>query len=455
MNEDPQPELKSRRIDPYEDEIELMDYLLVIWKWKYIIIAGTLAFGLLAAIISFIIWKQQPKMYRTNILLKPGILKIDETGKEVFIDTPENIKALIKSDLKYKVLGDIKSSNTKNTSTALDFQVDIPQGSNIINVSLVSSLADEDTIKLNYLIKALMAEFANIIKFKQEGYEKEIDSKKEEIVDFQAEIEKIKKCFLDQIEQKKTLLAELKEKESIAKINFEKIIQVQKNIIADMLFEENKLKNEIDNYEQKLLDIESNLKILKGRIGLSSNKKDILDNLAIQNAYNNASKSYYVENENAKYNLFKLKRKILEVSKHIEDLEKANDSVHADPILQPEMYKIQKDIINVSKEIKQFEKGQNSSQKFINSPQRLLEIQINIATISKEIEKLEKEKLNIQNIQIIQPPITTEISKNNKIKRNVILSSVLGLFLMLFMSFFLEYLSNYKKRGAINNCVDG
>ncbi len=87
-----------------EDEIELMDYLLVIWKWKYIILAGTLAFGLLAAIISFIIWKQQPKMYRTNILLKPGILKIDETGKEVFIDTPENIKALIKSDLKYKVL---------------------------------------------------------------------------------------------------------------------------------------------------------------------------------------------------------------------------------------------------------------------------------------------------------------------------------------------------------------
>jgi hypothetical protein len=28
-----------------EDEIELMDYLLVIWKWKYLIIAGTLAIG--------------------------------------------------------------------------------------------------------------------------------------------------------------------------------------------------------------------------------------------------------------------------------------------------------------------------------------------------------------------------------------------------------------------------
>jgi len=33
-----------------EDEIELMDYLLVIWKWKYLILAGTLVFGLVAAI---------------------------------------------------------------------------------------------------------------------------------------------------------------------------------------------------------------------------------------------------------------------------------------------------------------------------------------------------------------------------------------------------------------------
>ncbi len=78
-----------------EDEIELMDYLLVIWKWKYIIIAGTLAFAFAAAIISFMTWKQQPQMYRTNIAFKPGILKLDGTGNKVFIDTPENIKTLI------------------------------------------------------------------------------------------------------------------------------------------------------------------------------------------------------------------------------------------------------------------------------------------------------------------------------------------------------------------------
>ena len=76
----------------------------------------------------------------------------------------------------------------------------------------------------------------------------------------------------------------------------------------------------------------------------------------------------------------------------------------------------------------------------------LFELQRNTSKLSKEIEELEKEKQNIQTIQIIQPPVTTELPKSNKIRRNLILSSVLGFFLMLFISFFLEYLNNYKKR---------
>jgi len=76
----------------------------------------------------------------------------------------------------------------------------------------------------------------------------------------------------------------------------------------------------------------------------------------------------------------------------------------------------------------------------------LFELQNKTNKLSKEIEKLEKEKQNIQIIQIVQPPISTELPKSNKIRRNLILSSVAGIFSMLFLSFFMEYLSNYKKR---------
>ena len=53
MNNGHLTQKESNKIEHYEDEIELIDYLLVIWKWKYLIIIGTLVFGFSAAIISF------------------------------------------------------------------------------------------------------------------------------------------------------------------------------------------------------------------------------------------------------------------------------------------------------------------------------------------------------------------------------------------------------------------
>ena len=52
MNKD-QLDLQPQQYDPYEDEIELMDYLKVLWKWKYLILLGTLACAVIAAIVSF------------------------------------------------------------------------------------------------------------------------------------------------------------------------------------------------------------------------------------------------------------------------------------------------------------------------------------------------------------------------------------------------------------------
>ena len=429
-----------------EDEIELMDYLLVIWKWKYLIIAGTLAFALTAAIISFITWKQQPTMYRTSIVLKPGILKIDETGNKVFIDTPENIKALIENDLKYKVLDNIKTSNNTNLSNSVDFQVDIPKSSNTINVSSVSAFANEGTTKLNYLIKALSTEFANKIKFKQEGYEKEIDSKKVKIAVFQTETENFKKSYLNQIELKKTSLANLKKKEVMVRKEIDNTIQLIKYELDELSFKEKMMKAKIEKYQQELSDIEVNKKLLQESKDNSQSKEYFLKKLSMENDYRNTFHKYFELNEIAKYNLFELQKIISTVSKEIKDLEKTKSNIKADPYLQPNLYKIQKDIINVSKELEKLEKEKNNIQNDSNYGKRLSDTQKNIAKISKEIEELEKEKQNIQNIQIIQPPVTTEIPKNIKIKRNVSISSIMGFFLMLFISYFGEYLSKHKKR---------
>ncbi len=59
-----------------EDEIELIDLLRVIWKWKYLIIGGTFAFALVAVIISL----NMTKIYSVDTILEPGILNIINDG---------------------------------------------------------------------------------------------------------------------------------------------------------------------------------------------------------------------------------------------------------------------------------------------------------------------------------------------------------------------------------------
>ncbi len=429
-----------------DDEIELMDYLLVIWKWKYIILAGTFGFALVAALISFM----QPTMYRSNIVLKPETFKIDsgryDNGKKVFISSVEIIKILIENDLKYKLLDDIKSSNRTNSPTTLEFLVDIHKDSNNINVSLESASVEDGTDKLNYLIKTLPTVFANKTKLVRERYEEKIELKKNKIAAFHAEIENIKRNYLDQIEQKKTLLAELKEKEVIARKEIDNTILLKKYELDELSFKEKMINTKIKKYQQELSDIDAKIKLLQDSKDISQNNEYMLTKLSIENDYRNTFQKYFELNENAKYSLFGIQKKITELSKEITNLKKTKDNIKADPFLQPNLYKIQKDIINVSKELEKLEKGKNNIPNDNNYGKRISDTQKNIAKLSKEIEQLEKKKLNIQAIQILQPPITTEISKTNKTKRNVILSSITGLFLMLFLSFFVEYISKHKRR---------
>ena len=75
----------------------------------------------------------------------------------------------------------------------------------------------------------------------------------------------------------------------------------------------------------------------------------------------------------------------------------------------------------------------------------LYDIKSQIENGELEIEEIKKEKKNIQPIKIIQKPTITQKNKI-KIKRPLILAAVVGTFVMFFFSFFLEYISNYKRR---------
>jgi len=73
-------------------------------------------------------------------------------------------------------------------------------------------------------------------------------------------------------------------------------------------------------------------------------------------------------------------------------------------------------------------------------------IKTNIDILSEKIDELKQERDKINNIQVVQPPTGSPYPINPEVKRNVMLAGAVGIFVMLFLAFFLEYLSRYKNR---------
>ncbi len=71
-----------------EEEVELIDYLRVIWKRRWLIVGGTLACMVVALVVSLM----QPKMYQTTLDLKIGQVWQNP------IDDPNQVAAVINNE---------------------------------------------------------------------------------------------------------------------------------------------------------------------------------------------------------------------------------------------------------------------------------------------------------------------------------------------------------------------
>ena len=79
----------------------------------------------------------------------------------------------------------------------------------------------------------------------------------------------------------------------------------------------------------------------------------------------------------------------------------------------------------------------------------LRELENEIQRLATEIENLKFKMDNIQNIQTLQRPLSSAYPIKPNKKLNVMLASVIGFFILIFLSFFLEYI--VKNRSRINS----
>ena len=170
MDETQQREPTRYREEQFEDEIELMDYLRVIWKWKYLIAAGTLICAVAAGVISF----SMPKVYSIDMVVRPGMLTMDEEGKEVYADSPQNIKAMIEAGtFDREILSNIGESNNDGLPKSLKFKTNIPRNSDALKVSYETSNVDRGLHVLERLGQLLLENSERVEYFRNE-YETQI-----------------------------------------------------------------------------------------------------------------------------------------------------------------------------------------------------------------------------------------------------------------------------------------
>jgi uncharacterized protein involved in exopolysaccharide biosynthesis len=142
--------------DKFEEEIELIDILRIIWKWKFVILVGIL----ISALIGFGTNFKKSPIYRVSTVLQPGVLRVDERGKKVYIDDPENMKALIESGtLNDKIFKNLETIGNKRISVPLRFKIIMPKKSNILRIYYQTRSAELGVQVLNLLPKILLEEY--------------------------------------------------------------------------------------------------------------------------------------------------------------------------------------------------------------------------------------------------------------------------------------------------------
>ncbi len=340
------PDMQASTYDPYEDEIELMDYLKVLWKWKYLILIGTLVCAVAAAVVSL----NMTKVYGITAVLQPGMLKVTEDGKIVYIDTPENIKSVIETGaLNGQVLKNVQFPDAEEPPTSVEFKVTIPKNANAVEVLYETSHVDIGLRIMKNLNEGLLERYSKMVQYLREKEELEIAQRMSAINDEKATLDATKK--------------------------------------------------EIRILDKTIDELEAEIRVVKENTVSLINQRD-----------------RFISKEGDTQNILSAILFTNTIQQNIELGKTSRDDLST--------YRSRKEAL-----LLKLETTQNK-----------------IKRLETEIRSLEFKKKSIQNIQINKPPQPSKSPIKPKTRLNVMLAGVVGLFLTVFLSFFVEYISKYRNR---------
>ena len=286
----------------FEDEIELMDYLRVIWKWKYLIVAGTLMCAVVAAVISF----SMRKLYRIDMVLQPGVLKMNVTGKGVYVDSAQNIKAIIEAGtLDREILSNIIEYGNGALPKSLKFKTNTLKGSNTLKVSYETSHKEVGLRVLEQLGQGLSKRYSKDVAFFRNRYLTEIALKKVELDNREAK----KRSAEQHIKNIEKRIDELRSQIDFVRKNAASLLRER-----DRFFSSNTSENSI--------------------LAAVLHTNTIQQNIALENEYRQEVDKCMTDREDKKLNLKELGSESKRLLEEIKDLEFEKNNVQGIEVVQ-------------------------------------------------------------------------------------------------------------------------
>jgi len=371
------------------DEITLADYLQVLWKWKWLVVIGTLAVVTATALYVY----QLPRIFEVSSVIEPGLAGINDRGDRLYLDNADNITSKINEKTYNRKISEELKLEPEQWSVWPEAKTDRRTKSNIVRVTLESPMDQADRGKevLSSLIRMVASDYDKEVNYNRFRYEEQITLKR----------------------------SELKNNESKKK-DIDRQMEIRLNAIKMKKNEIQALNNRLDVMDKRIAELFAESKDVKANTDqIISLRKDQLSKPAGVDAVALLLYSNTIQQNIAYFNGI-------------------NDQIY---LLKTELkdgqFRKEKINIEIDSVMKEVERMKLMKEGF----------DTNIEDIQAQIKRLESERDLIGNLRVIQSPQVSLKPVGPK-KRQITALAVLGsLFFFMMLAFFLEYLFSQVIRG--------
>lgn len=373
----------------YDDEIDLAQLFLVLWKRKWIIVIITVLIVSAALVVAL----TSPKIFKAYVVFEPGVIDVASDGKFVYLDSVLNIKGKIDSNAYGQRLIAALGANPHKNNT-IEFKTELPNKANIIKVSyeVERDEIDRGVKLLHQLVEELQTDYADDIQLKKDEYNNHISMKKNQIQNLEL--------------RRKDLGSQVLTKERLIKEKYDQI-EIQKT--------------SVDGSDQKIQDFLQELKKRMESTDSYIKQRGNLQENQTQNTENGIGDLFYsatIQQNVAFFNELKNQISYLRTDKESS---------------QVSIERLQKDIDTLYLDIERIKKEKDET------------ILSEIDSLQAEINRLNSKVRYIQGIKMISEPTATTYPIKPNVKMNLILSLFIGLIVSVFIAFIVEYISNARK----------